>query len=470
VALPGNAEVVVVRGFWWDEATQSGVRQASGQPATVTFTPVPLDGQPVTDTPNLRDLAVSGFLKTRSRIAVVDRATGYFATQLVASNDPDLDAYAGRLVTFLGEPSFTVEVPYNAPTVTVDAAMAAAVGLLPGSSVKAVWLSDAALVATPPPPAPINYLSSSETLSNIASGIDAHDGDPTSHADIRAQMVTNAATAHSELTAHTTNTSNPHAVTKAQVGLGSADNTSDVNKPVSTAQSTALGLKMDKTANLADVVNATTARSNLGLGNVDNTSDANKPVSTAQAAADALKLAKASNLSDLASVATAKTNLSLVKGDVGLGNVDNTSDASKPLSTAATTALAGKANTSHTHTVTDLATTTGTASSSTFLRGDNTWAKPRGTTATNGDVAATLTPGTSATTQVWNTALTAARAVTLAAGTDGDHFRVVRTATATGAFNLNVGTGPLKALTAASTWVDVTCVGTTWMVTAAGSL
>lgn len=37
------------------------------------------------------------------------------------------------------------------------------------------------------------------------------------------------------LSAHTTSTANPHSVTKAQVGLGNADNTSDANKPVSTA-------------------------------------------------------------------------------------------------------------------------------------------------------------------------------------------------------------------------------------------
>ena len=42
---------------------------------------------------------------------------------------------------------------------------------------------------------------------------------------------------------HTSNTSNPHSVTKSQVGLGNVDNTSDANKPVSTAQQTALDLK-----------------------------------------------------------------------------------------------------------------------------------------------------------------------------------------------------------------------------------
>jgi hypothetical protein len=41
--------------------------------------------------------------------------------------------------------------------------------------------------------------------------------------------------------------------------------------------------------------------------------------------------------------------VALVKADVGLDQVDNTSDANKPVSTATTTALAGKANTSHTH-------------------------------------------------------------------------------------------------------------------------
>lgn len=44
----------------------------------------------------------------------------------------------------------------------------------------------------------------------------------------------------SDLTAHTGNVDNPHNVTKTQVGLGNVDNTSDIDKPISTAVSLAL--------------------------------------------------------------------------------------------------------------------------------------------------------------------------------------------------------------------------------------
>ena len=89
----------------------------------------------------------------------------------------------------------------------------------------------------------------------------------------------------------------------------------------------------------------------------------------------------------------------------------------------------------------------------------------------NGDAAVTLTAGKNALVQRWSTALTADRAVTLSTtgAYTGASFRIVREATATGAFNLNVGTGPLKAL-AAGTWCDVAFNGTAWQVSAAGSL
>ena len=50
-----------------------------------------------------------------------------------------------------------------------------------------------------------------------------------------------------ELNAHINDKTNPHSVTKEQVGLGNVDNTSDINKPISTATQTALDLKQNIT-------------------------------------------------------------------------------------------------------------------------------------------------------------------------------------------------------------------------------
>jgi hypothetical protein len=47
-------------------------------------------------------------------------------------------------------------------------------------------------------------------------------------------------TIENRLTTHIANSSNPHAVTKTQVGLGNCDNTSDAAKPVSIAQAAAI--------------------------------------------------------------------------------------------------------------------------------------------------------------------------------------------------------------------------------------
>lgn len=49
---------------------------------------------------------------------------------------------------------------------------------------------------------------------------------------------------------HIADTSNPHSVTATQVGLGNCDNTSDADKPVSTAQQTALDNKVTKNADI----------------------------------------------------------------------------------------------------------------------------------------------------------------------------------------------------------------------------
>lgn len=57
---------------------------------------------------------------------------------------------------------------------------------------------------------------------------------PKSRKAKRSTLVTGLAT-YSDLTAHTGTTTNPHATTKVQVGLGNVDNTADAVKPVSTA-------------------------------------------------------------------------------------------------------------------------------------------------------------------------------------------------------------------------------------------
>lgn len=76
----------------------------------------------------------------------------------------------------------------------------------------------------------------------------------------------------------------------------------------------------------------------VNLGNVDNTSDAAKPISTSTQTALNAKVDKTTTING----ASLATNITLVKADVGLANVDNTSDAAKPISTATQTALTAK--------------------------------------------------------------------------------------------------------------------------------
>jgi hypothetical protein len=64
--------------------------------------------------------------------------------------------------------------------------------------------------------------------------------------------------------------------------------------------------------------------------------------------------ARAAAAAPVQSVAGRSGTVTLTKSDVGLGSVDNTADASKPVSTAMQTALDGKAATSHTHSLANL--------------------------------------------------------------------------------------------------------------------
>ncbi len=144
---------------------------------------------------------------------------------------------------------------------------------------------------------------------------------------------------------HFENDNNPHNVTKQQVGLGSVDNTMDIEKPVSMATQTALDLKADKEAvvnHLKDDTNPhKVTKQQVGLGKADNTADLDKPVSRETQTALYLKADRA----DLNRHLMNDTNPHQVtKVQVGLGHVDDTADVDKPISTATQTALDLKAD------------------------------------------------------------------------------------------------------------------------------
>ena len=122
--------------------------------------------------------------------------------------------------------------------------------------------------------------------------------------------------------AHIASTSNPHSVTKTQVGLGNVDNTSNATERAATATLT------NKTLT-APVVNSPTGivKADVGLGNVDNTSNATERAATATL----------TNKTLTSPVINSPTGLA--KADVGLSNVDNTADSAKPVSSAQQTAL-----------------------------------------------------------------------------------------------------------------------------------
>jgi len=140
-------------------------------------------------------------------------------------------------------------------------------------------------------------------------------------------------------------------VDKARVGLGNVDNTSDANKPVSTAQQTALNLKAN-TSSLAAVATSgsytdLTGKPTLSAvatsgSYIDLTSKPTIPANVSDLTNDTGFITSAG--APVQSVNTQTGAVTLAKADVGLGNVDNTSDANKPVSTAQQTALNLKAD------------------------------------------------------------------------------------------------------------------------------
>jgi hypothetical protein len=122
---------------------------------------------------------------------------------------------------------------------------------------------------------------------------------------------------------------NTTASAKAKLGLALVDNTSDLNKPVSTATQTVLDTKVAISGQAFTGAVSATNLSGTNTGDQDLTSFATN--------------ANLDLKADIASPTFTGTVGGIDKTMVGLDNVDNTSDANKPISTATQTAIDLKA-------------------------------------------------------------------------------------------------------------------------------
>lgn len=166
---------------------------------------------------------------------------------------------------------------------------------------------------------------------------------------------------------------------KSDLGLGNVDNTSDQDKPLSTRMVEALSGKADKSITINGKPlsqNILLTKQDLELDKVDNTSDLEKPISNRTQEALNNKIDKSpthglvskediKKLSDLPTkdildskfqalnntkskidshVSNTQNPHNVTKDQVGLGNVDNTSDLDKPVSRAQKEELDKKMN------------------------------------------------------------------------------------------------------------------------------
>ena len=127
--------------------------------------------------------------------------------------------------------------------------------------------------------------------------------------------------AQTNLTAHINDKENPHEVTKVQVGLGDVDNTSDVNKPISTATQTALNGKLDKTAVVDVTVEALKGQAADAKSVYDAIQAAKPDIVTPTAESTATQAASAKAVWDMLGTGGSGTDISLGVTGAAVGDI-----------------------------------------------------------------------------------------------------------------------------------------------------
>ena len=190
-------------------------------------------------------------------------------------------------------------------------------------------------------------------FTTVATNLTNHQNDTTDIHGIADTSLLVTTTGTQTLTNKTITT--PAGLVKGDVGLGNVDNTTDANKPVSTATQTALDLK----ASTTDLSNHSSATENVhGILDTDDlatkeyvtTAVGNATIDQTVQGGVGITWNIETEAFDLDSTLSGLTLTSpvintptgITKTDVGLANVDNTSDADKPVSTATQTALDAK--------------------------------------------------------------------------------------------------------------------------------
>lgn len=180
------------------------------------------------------------------------------------------------------------------------------------------------------------------------------------------------------------------------VGLGNVDNTSDANKPISTATQTALNAKATTSALTAHTSNTSNPHSvtkaQVGLSNVPNTDFTSAvAANTAKISyTDAAKVATIETNADVTDTANVTAAGALMDSEVAnlsqVKNFDSSDYATAAQGSLASTALQPSDNiselTNNAGYLTDVdiadINATGTPGASTFLRGDGTWSTASG--------------------------------------------------------------------------------------------